>query len=147
MSLFPARQIPFCGGARRLPRIPGNRPSADKHLTCARPSGLRHGPGRSHATYHGEIRMTKAELVAKIKEKAQLPTIVMAEGALDAVVASLREALAAGESVTFTGFGSFKVVERAARKGRNPRTGKEITIPASKVVKFTPGKGLKDAIM
>lgn len=90
--------------------------------------------------------MTKAELVAKIKEKAQLPTIVMAEGALDAVVASLREALAAGESVTFTGFGSFKVVERAARKGRNPRTGKEITIPASKVAKFTPGKGLKDAI-
>lgn len=52
----------------------------------------------------------------------------------------------AGESVTFTGFGSFKVVERAARKGRNPRTGKEITIPASKVAKFTPGKGLKDAI-
>ncbi len=91
--------------------------------------------------------MTKAELVAKIKEKAQLPTIVMAENALDAVVASLREALAAGESVTFTGFGSFKVVERAARKGRNPRTGNEITIPASKVAKFTPGKGLKDAIM
>lgn len=48
--------------------------------------------------------------------------------------------------MTFTGFGSFKVVERAARKGRNPRTGKEITIPASKVAKFTPGKGLKDAI-
>ena len=61
-------------------------------------------------------------------------------------MASLREALAAGESVTFTGFGSFKVVERAARKGRNPRTNEEITIPSSKVVKFTPGKGLKDAI-
>ncbi len=90
--------------------------------------------------------MTKAELVEKIHAKAGLPTKAKAEEALDAVVASLREALAAGESVTFTGFGSFKVVERAARKGRNPRTGKEITIPASKVAKFTPGKGLKDAI-
>lgn len=90
--------------------------------------------------------MTKAELVEKIYSKAGLPTKALAEDALDAVIASLREALAAGESVTFTGFGSFKVVERAARKGRNPRTGKEITIPASKVAKFTPGKGLKDAI-
>ena len=90
--------------------------------------------------------MTKAELVEKIHAKAGLPTKAKAEEALDAVVASLREALASGESVTFTGFGSFKVVERAARKGRNPRTGKEITIPASKVAKFTPGKGLKDAI-
>ena len=75
-----------------------------------------------------------------------LPSLAKAEEALDAVVASLREALAAGESVTFTGFGSFKVVERAARKGRNPRSGAEITIPAAKVAKFTPGKGLKDAI-
>ena len=87
--------------------------------------------------------MTKAELVEKIHAKAGLPTKAKAE---EAVVAALREALASGESVTFTGFGSFKVVERAARKGRNPRTGKEITIPASKVAKFTPGKGLKDAI-
>ena len=87
--------------------------------------------------------MTKAELVEKIHAKAGLPTKAKAEEALDAVVAALREALASGESVTFTGFGSFKVVERAARKGRNPRTGKEITIPASKVAKFTPGKGLR----
>ena len=90
--------------------------------------------------------MTKAELVEKIHAKAGLPTKAKAEEALDAVVAALREALASGESVTFTGFGSFKVVERAARKGRNPRTGKEITIPASKVAKFPPGKGLTDAI-
>ena len=70
--------------------------------------------------------MTKAELVEKIHAKAGLPTKAKAEEALDAVVAALREALASGESVTFTGFGSFKVVERAARKGRNPRTGKEV---------------------
>lgn len=90
--------------------------------------------------------MTKAELIEKIYSKAGLPTKALAEDALDAVIASLREALAAGESVTFTGFGSFKVVERAARKGRNPRTGNDILIPASKVAKFTPGKMLKDAM-
>lgn len=90
--------------------------------------------------------MTKAELVDKIRAKAGLSSKAKAEEALDAVVASVREALAAGDSITFTGFGSFKVVTRAARKGRNPRTGKEITIPAGKVAKFTPGKGLKDAI-
>lgn len=90
--------------------------------------------------------MTKAELVEKIYSKAGLPTKALAENALDAVIASLREALAGGESITFTGFGGFKVVERAARKGRNPRTGKEIVIPAGKVAKFTPGKTLKEAI-
>ena len=90
--------------------------------------------------------MTKAELVEKIHAKAGLPTKAKAEEALDAVVASLREALASGESVTFTGFGSFKVVERSERKGRNPRTGEECLIPASRVVKFTPGKALKEAV-
>lgn len=90
--------------------------------------------------------MTKAELVEKIYAKAGLPTKTLAEAALDAVIATLREALAKGETVSFTGFGSFKVIDRAARKGRNPRTGKEIAIPASKVAKFTPGKMLKDAI-
>ena len=90
--------------------------------------------------------MTKAELVEKIYAKTNGLTKAKAEEALNAVVDSLREALAAGESVGFTGFGSFKVGERAARKGRNPRTGKAITIPASKVAKFTAGKGLKDAI-
>ncbi len=90
--------------------------------------------------------MTKAELVEKIYAKAGLPTKSMAESALDAVVVTLREALAEGESVTFTGFGTFKVSHRAERKGRNPRTGEEITIPASKVAKFTPGKLLKESL-
>lgn len=108
-------------------------------------SQTRHKTGKPENPLRRNI-MTKAELVEKIHAKAGLPTKAKAEEALDAVVAALREALADGESVTFTGFGSFKVVARAARKGRNPRTGKEITIPASKVAKFTPGKGLKDAI-
>lgn len=90
--------------------------------------------------------MTKAELVDKIFAKADLPSKSKAEEALDAVIDCLQEALASGETVTFTGFGSFKVNERAERKGRNPRSGEEITIPACKVVKFTPGKSLKDAL-
>ena len=90
--------------------------------------------------------MTKAELVDKIYAKANLPTKAKTEEALDAVIAALRDALIEGDSITFTCFVSFKIVTRAARKGRNPRTGEEITIPASKVVKFTPGKTLKDAI-
>ena len=79
--------------------------------------------------------MTKAELVEQIYVKAGLPTKAKAEEALDAMIAALRDALAAGETVTFTGFGSFKVVERAARKGRNPRSGEEITIPAGGIRK------------
>lgn len=90
--------------------------------------------------------MTKAELVEKIYAKASLPSKAKAEEALDAVIETLRDALASGDTVTFTGFGSFKVSERAERKGRNPKTGEPITIQACKVVKFTPGKSLKDAI-
>ncbi len=90
--------------------------------------------------------MTKAEFVEKVYAKAALPTKSMAENALDAVLDSIREALASGETVTFTGFGTFKVIERAERKGRNPRTGEEMRIPASKVAKFTPGKNLKESL-
>ena len=90
--------------------------------------------------------MTKAELVDQIYAKAGLASKAVTEKALNATIAALSEALAAGETVTFTGFGTFKVSERAPRKGRNPRTGEEIEIPSCKVVKFIPGKGLKDAI-
>jgi DNA-binding protein HU-beta len=90
--------------------------------------------------------MTKAELIDKIHAKAGLPTKTQTEHALDAIIVTLKDALAAGESVNFTGFGSFKVVRRAARKGRNPRTGKDLVIPAGNVAKFTPGKLLKEAV-
>lgn len=90
--------------------------------------------------------MTKAELVDKIYAKAGLPSKAKAEEALDAIISCLRDALVAGDSITFTGFGSFKVMERKERQGRNPQTNEPITIPASKVVKFTPGKALKDAV-
>ncbi|MBE6631441.1 MAG: HU family DNA-binding protein [Ruminococcaceae bacterium] len=69
-----------------------------------------------------------------------------ADAAVNAVIATLVDSLAAGEKIQLVGFGSFSVKERAARKGRNPATGKEIEIPASKHITFTAGKGLKDKI-
>lgn len=90
--------------------------------------------------------MTKAELVDKIYVKAGLSSRAKAEEALDAVISCLKDALIAGESITFTGFGSFKVNERAERPGRNPRNGEPLIISACKVVKFTPGKTLKEAL-
>ncbi len=90
--------------------------------------------------------MTKAELIDAILQKTDFPTKVKAEEALNAVVEAITDCLIAGDSITLTGFGSFKVSERAARKGCNPRTKEPIDIPASKAVKFTPGKQLKDAV-
>jgi DNA-binding protein HU-beta len=90
--------------------------------------------------------MTKAELVKTLKEKASLATLAQAESAYDNLFTIIGAALKNGDAVSISGFGSFKVVERKARKGRNPRTGKEIAIPASKAVKFTPGKALKDSL-
>lgn len=90
--------------------------------------------------------MTKAELVKNLKGKAGLATLAQAETAYDGLFAILAEALKKGDAVSISGFGSFKVVERAARKGRNPQTGEEIQIPASKAVKFTAGKALKESL-
>ena len=90
--------------------------------------------------------MTKAELVEKICTKAGLSAKSEAEAVLNAVLAELGSALASGSSVTFTGFGTFKVTQRAARRGRNPRTHEEMDIPACNVVKFIPGKALKDSL-
>jgi DNA-binding protein HU-beta len=72
--------------------------------------------------------MTKAELVKALKEKASLATLAQAEAVHDGLFAILMETLKKGDSVAISGFGSFKVVERKARKGRNPRTGGEIAI-------------------
>ncbi len=89
--------------------------------------------------------MTKAELVAKMAEKAEISKAV-AERALKGFMEATQETLAAEGKLTLTGFGTFAVEERQARTGRNPRTGEEIQIPACKVIKFRPGKELKDAI-
>jgi|LJSS01.1.fsa_nt_gb nucleoid DNA-binding protein len=89
--------------------------------------------------------MNKAGLVAAIAQKAGISKAV-AEKALKGVVDAISEALAKGESVSLVGFGTFSVQQRSARKGRNPRTGARITIPARKVPKFTPGKTLRDLV-
>ncbi|MFW5722243.1 MAG: HU family DNA-binding protein [Desulfohalobiaceae bacterium] len=89
--------------------------------------------------------MTKADLISKMADKANL-TKANAERALNAFLESVEETLVSEGKLTLTGFGTFAVENRKSRKGRNPQTGKEITIPASKVVKFRPGKLLKDAV-
>jgi DNA-binding protein HU-beta len=89
--------------------------------------------------------MTKAELVDRIAAKAGL-TKSDAEKALNAFTSSVTDALKKGDKVTLVGFGTFSTVKRAARKGRNPQTGKEIKIKASTAPKFKAGKSLKDAV-
>ncbi|HEY8435712.1 MAG TPA: HU family DNA-binding protein [Haloplasmataceae bacterium] len=91
--------------------------------------------------------MNKQELIRAIAEKMpEGTTLKTVEAAVNAFTEVVTETLASGGEVVLTGFGSFKVNERGARQGRNPRTGETITIPASKVPTFRPGKGLKDAV-
>ena len=89
--------------------------------------------------------MNKTELVEAIAEGASL-TKVSASKALDVFMNTVTEALKNGHKLELTGFGSFSIGHRAARKGRNPQTGAEIDIPASKSIKFKAGKSLKDAV-
>jgi DNA-binding protein HU-beta len=89
--------------------------------------------------------VNKSELIDRIAEAANL-TKADAGRALDATVGAVTEALKSGDAVTLVGFGTFAVKERAARTGRNPQTGKEIQIAASKTPSFKAGKSLKDAV-
>ncbi|HOL37432.1 MAG TPA: HU family DNA-binding protein [Rubrivivax sp.] len=89
--------------------------------------------------------MNKSELIEHIATQADLSKAA-AGRALDAVVGAVRTTLKKGGSVTITGFGTFAASKRAARSGRNPRTGAAIKIKAARVVKFRPGKGLRDGI-
>ena len=87
--------------------------------------------------------MTKAEFVAKIAEVLEVPKTVAAE-TVEAFLKVTLDLLKAGDKVTFPGFGTFEVSHRAARKGRNPKTGAELDIAASKSGKFSVGKNLKN---
>jgi len=89
--------------------------------------------------------MNKSELVASISEKSELSK-VDSERALEAFCASVTGELGVGGTVSLVGFGTFSVKDRAERKGRNPQTGAEITIKASKAPAFKAGKGLKEAV-
>ena len=89
--------------------------------------------------------MNKAELIDAMAEKGEL-TKADAKKALDAFIESTQETLKNGEKLTLIGFGTFEVSERSARTGRNPQTGKEIQIPAKKVVKFKAGSELAGSV-
>lgn len=89
--------------------------------------------------------MNKAELVTEVSLKMDT-TKKNAEIALNAVLAAIEESLEKGDNVQLIGFGTFEVKSRAARKGRNPQTGAEIKIPASKTATFKIGKKLKERI-
>lgn len=89
--------------------------------------------------------MNKAELIDVMAADANL-TKADAKKALDAFIGATSNALKAGDKVTLVGFGTFSVSGRSARKGRNPQTGKEISIEAKKVVKFKPGTDLSNTV-
>lgn len=86
--------------------------------------------------------MNKSTLVDEIAKRAQLSK-AHARAALDAAVEAIRNALQRGQKVQLVGFGTFQVVQRKPREGRNPQTGAKIRIPARKVVRFRPGKELR----
>ncbi|MGA1869395.1 MAG: HU family DNA-binding protein [bacterium] len=89
--------------------------------------------------------MNKSELVAQIAKEAKLSKTA-AEKAVNSFMSNIKKTLKKGDSVTLVGFGTWTVTKRKARKGRNPQTGAAIKIPAKKVPKFRPGKGLKDSV-
>lgn len=88
--------------------------------------------------------MNKGDLITEVAKVVS--TKKEAQAAVDCVLNSITKTLKRGKDVTLVGFGTFKIVKRKARKGRNPATGEEITIKASKAPKFVPGKALKEAV-
>lgn len=90
--------------------------------------------------------MNKAELISSVAEKTAL-TKKDVEKTISALIESIQETLAKGDKVQLVGFGTFEIRERAARKGRNPQTGEEIHIEATKVPVFKAGKSLRDAVV
>lgn len=90
--------------------------------------------------------MTKKEFIDLYAQKGEFQSKAEAERKANAFLATLEETLVKGEEIAFSGFGKFEVSERAARTGRNPQTGEEMTIEAKKVVKFKPGKALSEAV-
>ncbi len=89
--------------------------------------------------------MTKAELIAQVAGEAQIRK-VDAEKAINSLIRTISTTLKKKGRLALAGFGTFAVAERKAREGRNPQTGTPIKIPATKVVKFKPGKQLKDLV-
>lgn len=89
--------------------------------------------------------MNKADLIRKIAEDAQISKVAAAK-AVDSFINNIKDSLKKGAKVTLVGFGTFSIVQRKARTGRNPKTGKPIAIPAKKMPKFTAGSSLKSTV-
>jgi len=90
--------------------------------------------------------MNKADLIAAIKKKTDAPSKKIVEDVINGFIDVVKAELKKKGNVQLVGFGTFKVVERKAREGRNPKTGAKIKIPATKVPKFVPGKDLKEIV-
>jgi DNA-binding protein HU-beta len=106
----------------------------------------RHNSKRAVDSMHERIaQMNKNELIHAVADKAQM-TKIAAACAVEATFEAITRALKKGGEVKIMGFGNFRVVKRASREGRDPRTGAPITIKAAKRPRFSPGKGLKDAV-
>jgi len=93
-----------------------------------------------------EVNMNKAEFFEKVFTNCHVCSKAQAKEVAEAFISALQDALTAGDSVTLQGLGTFKLAERGAREGRNPRTGETIQLSASRTVRFIPGKKLKEAI-
>lgn len=91
------------------------------------------------------FRMNKAVLIDRVREKTGMPRH-KARQAVESFVEAIKSSLKSGNDVNIVGFGSFKVLARRPRRGRNPKTGEVIYVPAKKAVKFTAGKDFKDRI-
>ena len=89
--------------------------------------------------------MNKAELVEEVANQTGLTRKTSRE-AVNAIISAITDSLGREEKVTLVGFGTFQVMERKAKEGRNPRTGEKLEIPAKKVPKFRAGKALKEAV-
>ena len=88
---------------------------------------------------------TKEDIVNQVAKDTGISKI-QAKKTVESFLDTITDSMKSGDKVTLTGFGTFQVQEREARKGRNPQTGETMNIPARKVPKFSPGKGLKDSV-
>jgi len=91
--------------------------------------------------------MTKAQLAEEVMKICELETKTLANKVVDAVFDTIVKTMKRGEEVSISGFGTFRVAKRAAREGRNPKTGEKIHIPASTKPKFRAAKALKEAVL
>ncbi len=89
--------------------------------------------------------MTKADLIEKVAQRSSCSQ-AQSSRILDAALSEIQATLGKGDSISFTGFGSFSVSQRSARRARNPQTGQEMHIAATKVARFRPGKGLRQLV-